>query len=148
MIHVSSKRTAFTWDPEYKDAVDDIKDLLKPKDAPRPGNPEIFMLCLSFGYHSRLLRPTPPRKSDSMRMNNLKEEQLTIMRMIALEEHGESDILLDDDKVFDIAEGYAAGGLMLLSKMIKDGGDFRAKLITTLAKELKASSKTYLSVES
>lgn len=134
---LNTKRTAFTWDQDYKGAVSDIKDFLKTKKYGTPGNPEIFMLCLAVGFESGMKRDVPPRKSDSMRMESLKPDQLAVMRSIALHESKDSEILTRDDAVFDVVEQYAAAGLMLLAKEVQNGSTFRTKLVKDIYKTIR-----------
>jgi hypothetical protein len=132
-MEITSKRSAFSWDPEFRPFVDDLRDFLRFKEGGRPGNPETFMICLAVGFDSGVKRDVPPRKSDSMRVADLKKDQFAIMRAVALRETKDSNVLLNDDDVFDIAEQYAAGGLMLLAQKAKEGGDFRLDLIRMFA---------------
>ena len=99
------------------------------------------MICLAVGFDSGFKRDVPPRKSDSMRVADLKKEQFAIMRAVALRETKDSNVLLNDDEVFDIAEQYAAGGLMLLAQKAKEGGDFRLDLIRMFAAASTAAAK-------
>ncbi|MEY4533540.1 MAG: hypothetical protein RI926_1309 [Actinomycetota bacterium] len=142
-MEINSKRSAFSWDSEYRSFVDDLRDFLRFKEGGRPGNIETFMMCLAVGFDSGVKRDVPPRKSDSMRIENLKKEHFAIMRAVALRETKDSNVLLNDDAVFDIAEQYAAGGLMLLAQKAKEGGDFRLDLIRMFA----AASTTAANIE-
>lgn len=140
-MELSTKRSAFSWDQEYKDFVDDLKDFLRFKEGGRPGNPETFMICFAVGFDAGIKRDVPPRKSDSMRIADLKKEQLAIMRAVALNDNKDSNVLLNDDDVFDLVERYAAGGLMLLSQMAKEGGNFRNDLIRMFSTASRSAAK-------
>lgn len=139
MIIHNSKRKGFSWDPEFKTAVQDLKIFLKTKEeGGDPTNLEIFMLCMAVGFDGGLKRDVPPRKTDSARLEVLTEREFAIMRALALHELKDSSKLLDDDVTFDIAEQYAAAGLMLLSQEMSATKDFRGSLTARLYKAVKS----------
>jgi hypothetical protein len=134
-----TKRKALSWDKEYKDpGVSDLRlhleNLTKTKSV---GNIEIFRLCLSIGYQSGLKRPTPPRATDAVRIEDLKETDSALFMMVALDDSKDSSILLDEDRIYDIVEQYAAQGLMILCQEMKNQPSFTDWLKETLFKNLR-----------
>jgi hypothetical protein len=90
------------------------------------------MLCLGIGYEAKQKRPTPPRKTDAIRLESIKEQTMATWRAIALADSGDPTILMDEDRVFDIIEQYAAAGLMILSIEMKERADFAGWLSVKL----------------
>ena len=48
---IKSKRTALSWDPEFKPVVKDLEDYLeRMTGANSVSNADLFMLCLAVGF--------------------------------------------------------------------------------------------------
>ena len=118
----TSKRQGFSWSPDYRESVDELRAQLRGfgNKGEEPSSTELFMLCLSFGFYSGTKGPLPPRKTDGPRLDYIQPEQMAMMKAVALAEAESSELLLDEDAVFDILEEYAAGGLMLLANSLKE----------------------------
>lgn len=138
---IKTKRVALAWDPEFKPAVDDLRNFLTRKgDKKAPTNAELFMLCLGIGFDKGITRKTPPRNSDAIRIEAFKDSNLlAIMQSVALAHSGDYTILMDEDKVFDIVESYAAAGLEILSIEMVQQHDFLAWLSALLYLQAKNS---------
>jgi hypothetical protein len=122
-----TKRQGFTWDQEYKDFVDTLKSELKgfSSSGETPSSTEIFMLCLAIGFASGVKRDVPVRKTDGPRLSFIQPEQMALIKAVGLAEAEEADALIDEDSIYDIAEQYASGGLMLLSDAYKTNPNYR-----------------------
>lgn len=126
-MKLNTKRQALSWDQEYKPRLDQVfSELTDGKGGDGSlSNTEQFMICLSVGWSAGVKRPVPPRKTDSVRLSYI-DDQIPIFRSIAIADSGSADILLDDDKVLDIIESYAAAGLeILVHQFDKDPVGFR-----------------------
>lgn len=108
-----SRRTALSWDKESKPRVDDIRQSLK-AEGYELTNRLLFLLCLGMGWNSKLNPGTPPRTTDSARLESLNEQDWALFNALAMEATGGYEILASKDDVLDIVESYAAGGLRLL----------------------------------
>lgn len=124
-----SKRVAFTWDQEYKPYKDEIKLELKGLGSVNANGEltetELFLLCLVFGVRHSNRRDVPARKSDGPRLEYVNDRQLALIKSVALSESENSDVLLKEDELFDIAESLAAGGLELLAQARTTQRDFK-----------------------
>jgi hypothetical protein len=135
---VKTKRTALSWDPEFKPRVKDLEDYLsRTTGVNSVSNADLFMLCLAIGFDAGKMRDIPPRKSDAVRISYLKEHHLAIMKSVALAHSKDYTVLLDEDLVFDVVEKYAAGGLEILSVEMDNQIDFVSFLATLLYKSIK-----------
>ena len=139
-----TKRLALSWDQEFKQpTLDDLEYHLKRNtEKNRISNLELFMLCLGIGFEAKQKRPTPPRKTDAVRLADIKEKTLAIWQAIAVSDTGSPEVLLDEDQVFDIIEQYAAAGLMILSVEMKNQPDFAGWLSSKLYKHSEKAGKT------
>jgi hypothetical protein len=138
LAYVKSKRTALSWDPEFKPNLPDLENFLaKILEKNSVTNTEIFMLCLGIGFNEGLKRDVPPRKSDAVRLSYLKEGHMAIVKSVAISDTKDDLVLLDEDKIYDIAEQYAATGLMMLSRAMKSEPDFTGWLTALLFNQAK-----------
>ena len=135
-------RTGFTWDREFEVRLKDLEDqlirLVGSKNA--IGNKEVFMLCLAVGYHFQKTRPRPPRATDAVRMSAVTPQEFAVMKTIALAQTKDYTILLDEDRVYDIIEEYAAGGLELLVTQMDSGIDFQNFLTKLLYEQTRKNA--------
>lgn len=141
-ILTKTKRTALSWDPEFKPIVKDLEEYLeRMTGANAVSNTDLFMLCLAVGFEMNKTRDVPPRKSDAVRISYLKEPHLAIMKSIALSKTQDHMVLLNEDKVYDIVEQFAAGGLEILSIEINTQVNFETYLSKLLYESIKKMSK-------
>jgi hypothetical protein len=115
--------------------------LQKNTEKNRISNLDLFMVCLGIGFDAKQKRPTPPRRTDAVRLADIKENTLAIWQAIAIAESGDAKVLLDEDLVFDIIEQYAAGGLMILASEMTNQRDFPGWLSAKLYKQSEQVTK-------
>jgi hypothetical protein len=134
-----SRRLALSWDQEYKPSLVDLKFWLdKNSEKNKVNNLDMFMLCLGIGLESKEKRDIPPKKSDAVRLEYLKESTFALMKTIALFDSQDPLVLLDEDKIYDIAEQYAAAGLKILTLEMKTQNDFPSWLRQKLFKKAQS----------
>ena len=135
-------RTAFSWDQEFKPRTKDIQEHLIRMVGSKSeiSNKEVFMLCLAVGYHYDKTRPRPPRATDAVRLSAVKEHEFAIMKSVALAKTKDYTILLHEDRMYDIIEEYAAGGLELLVTQMDSKPDFQNFLIKLLYEQAKKTA--------
>ena len=122
---IKTKRTALSWDQEFKPVVKDLQEYLeRMTGANSVTNTELFMLCLAVGFEMNKTRPVPPKKSDAVRISYLKEPHLAIMKSVALTHSQDHMILMNEDQIYDVVEQYAAGGLEILAVEMKNQVNF------------------------
>jgi hypothetical protein len=123
----------------------DRKDLddwkrLKDIDSPfaKSDNKDIFIAAMVVGYHDgSKIELGRGRKEGYFFSDNLKPNELALIRAIAVSEEGNLNVLMDESKVFSIAEQYATGGVKLLKNKVFSGeyGSYAKKLESDLLKE-------------
>jgi hypothetical protein len=118
---------------------------LKEKDSPFAGsqNKDVFLAAMVTGYHEGGRVPLKTREGYFMR-SYLKDPELALIRAIAIAEENSLNVLLDEQKVFSIAEEYAAGGIQLLkAKVFGEGyGSYSKKLEGELLRTLEKTIST------
>jgi hypothetical protein len=116
---LQSRRTALSWDKQYKDRVDDLRKNLSQDLNQSLTNRELFLICLAYGWYAKDMSPkVPPRQSDSARLDTLKSGDWALFNAIAMRHAKSFDVLHSKDEVLDIVESYASGGLKLLSAQL------------------------------
>jgi hypothetical protein len=121
-----TKRVAFTWDSVYKPEIPNIEREIQGwgEGVNAIKNGELFLLCVAIGFSTDTKRPVPARKSDSVRMDALSVESLSMLKMVAISNSESPEDLLDEDMLYDRVEEYAAGGLMLLADAVQKEKNF------------------------
>ena len=134
-----SKRSALTWDPEFRPRVKDLEEHLGrfTRGGMTIANKTVFMLCLAVGFELKKTRPRPPRRSDAVVLSYLNDQDKALMSSMALAHSGNHTVLLDEDLVYDIIEEYAAGGLEVLVTQMDAGLDFSNYLTKLLFSSFK-----------
>ena len=121
----------------------DRKDLddwkrLKDTDSPfaKSDNKDIFIAAMIVGY-SESSKIELGRKEGYFFSDNLKASELALIRAIAISEAGNLNVLMDESKMFSLAEQYATGGVKLLKNRVFSGeyGSYAKKLESNLLKE-------------
>ena len=142
---IPTRRTGFSWDQEFKPRTKDIEDYLVRIVGSKNeiSNKEVFMLCLAMGFHFDKIRPRPPRTTDAVRLSAVKDHEFAIMKSVALAKTKDYKILLDEDRMYDIVEEFAAGGLEILVTLMDSKPDFQNYLIKLLYEQAKIQSTNF-----
>lgn len=108
---------------------------LKEKDTPFAGsqNKDVFLAAMVLGYHEGARIQLKSKEGYFMK-SYLKDEELALINAIAIAEDKNLSVLLDQQKVFTIAEEYATGGIQLLKERVFGGeyGSYAKKLESDL----------------
>jgi dnd system-associated protein 4 len=134
--------------------VQKIYDALKTDDKPKsefgdmPTKPfrfdrDIFLAAAALGFRSNkfLELPATDRKEKFNWSTLLNDEHaITALQIMAFQKTSDPEVLLDDDKVASIAEGYANAGIHLLAKRIQSSGVDELEEAAHLMAEIFAES--------
>jgi hypothetical protein len=132
MTESKSRRVALSWNQDFKNRLEDLESYLKKINGGlNPTNLELFMFCLGYGFQNNVKSSLPPKKSDAVRIEFIKEE-INYMRLVALSSTGDESVLIDNEKIFDEAEKFAGGGLALLVREMDNNHDFLGYIIGIL----------------
>lgn len=116
----------------------ELYNRLKQKDSPYSGsqNKDLFISALVIGFNEGARIPITTR-SGFVHERYLKEIDKSIINAIAVNEEDRLDVLLDKKKIFQIAEEYANGGVIILKNKIFGGeyGSYAKKMESELLKK-------------
>lgn len=125
----------------------DLKDFnrLKEKDSPFAGaqNKDVFLAAMVTGYKEKS-KIELKKKEGYFRRDYLTDRDLALIRAIAVSDEGNLNVLLDEQKVFAIAEEYAAGGIKLLKTRAFSGefGSYAKRLESQLLRDYGKITET------
>ena len=77
-----------------------------------------FLISMLIGYQEGIRIPLGSNKDGWIRVDYLDDNEKYIIQSIAIETEKNLDVLMDINKVYEIAEEYASGGLKLLQDEI------------------------------
>lgn len=126
----------------------DSFDKLRQKPSPFANgqNKDIFLAAMVVGYHEGVKLPLQS-KEGYFRTEYLKDEEKTLIKSIAVATTADLNILLDEQKVYSIAEEYATGGISLLREKVQSEGygsyakKLENELLRTFEKVIKTEPK-------
>lgn len=131
----------------------DLEDFkrLREKDSPfsKSANKDIFLAAMVVGFNEQCKMELKSKEGWMMK-SYLDDRDLALIRAIAIAEDGNLNVLLDEPKVFSIAEQYAAGGIRLLKDRVfgVDFGSYSKRLESKLLKTYEKIMKTKQKKES
>ena len=132
MTENKSKRVALSWNQEFKSRLVDLEGYIKKINGGlTPTNLELFMFCLGYGFQNNAKSVLPPKISDAVRIEYIKEE-INFMRIVALASCSDESVLIDNEKIYDEVEKFAGGGLALLVYQMDNNHDFLGYILTNL----------------
>jgi dnd system-associated protein 4 len=97
-----------------------FKDLTEGPDAPFRYMKDVFMMAMVIGYNAPRRLPLEKRQMIFKTSAFTSQEDVPILRAVALGPTGNAQILLDDNEILTIAEEYANGGFATLRRQILD----------------------------
>jgi len=100
-----------------KDDIEDFKLLLQEKDSPffKRDNKAVFLMAMIWGFHSSH-KMELDKKEGYVRTEYFSPDEQSLIKAIAISAEGDLKVLLDKQKVYSIAEQYAAGGIKYLKE--------------------------------
>lgn len=104
---------------KFKDLAD--TDIFKNEAAPMKS---VFLYSLALGWANKKRIPLK-KKTPSIPSRTLRKEEKWLFYAIAFAETHDINIILDTQRVAEIAEEYANGGIDILYNIIKDPHDDR-----------------------
>jgi hypothetical protein len=125
--------------------LDDFRRL-RMKDSPfaKDQNKDIFIAAMVIGFREKCKLKLRKREG-FIRKAYLSPQDLALINAIAISEENSLNVLLDERKVFSIAEEYATGGISLLKNLIfgsDDFGSYSKKLQSEMLRDYKELKKS------
>jgi len=123
-----------------KEDLADFRMLLEEKDSPlyKRENKDVFVMAMTTGYKNGARLPLKTREG-FIREEYLSVEERSIIKSIAIQQDKNLSILLDMEKVCQIAEEYARGGIKYLKDSVfqKSHGAYPKRLEAELLDEFE-----------
>jgi hypothetical protein len=114
-------------DPSREIGVDPEKHPLYKELENNPNSPfyeeelvDIWLFTVGYGRQHGEREPLPGNKKWMLRMTSLDDDEEWIVKSIAIEETGTTDVLQDGKQVFTIAQEYANSGIELVHEEVTD----------------------------
>ncbi|RQG92819.1 hypothetical protein EA462_00910 [Natrarchaeobius halalkaliphilus] len=114
-------------DPSREIGVDPEKHPLYKELENNPNSPfyeeelvDIWLFTVGYGRQHSEREPLPGNKKWMLRMTSLDDDEEWIVKSIAIEETGTTDVLQDGKQIFTIAQEYANSGIELVHEEVTD----------------------------
>jgi hypothetical protein len=136
----------------YREDIKTYYDKLKEKHSPFSGaaNKELFLAAMVIGFYEGGRIEVKSPKEGYIFEDYLSPSERKLLNTIAVYEEKKLEVLLDKEKVFQIAEEYAAGGITILSAKVFSGdyGTYSKKMENELLEKFKKTlEKTYVKTD-
>lgn len=121
---------------------DQLNNKMKSSPFYKKKNRVLYMAALVIGF-TDAERLELTSKEGYILLESLEDVDKAIIKAIAVAEEGDLNALVDKEKVYTIADEYAAGGIQLLKDEILGGGygSYIKKLESRLVEESKKIKK-------
>lgn len=104
-----------------KQDIEEFRIMIQERDSPffKRDNKDVFIMAMILGFNKNHRIPLD-KKEGFIRVEYLSTEEKSLIKAIAIHAEGGLKVLLDKQKVYSIAEEYAAGGMQYLKEAIFD----------------------------
>jgi hypothetical protein len=80
----------------------------------------LFMLAAFVGFLQEKWVPLGTNRRNIFARTVFKQDDLALLRTLALAKTGSPEVLLNEKEIQSIAEGYANGGIILIKEQIEE----------------------------
>lgn len=114
----------------HKDSYEDYQKIIRLPVFKNIGditNKHLFILSMSLGFKNNRYLPLKSGERHSggyCRVESLSEEDKSLIKSIAVHKTKDVDVLSDSKQVYQIAEGFANGGISILKELVTKNGNF------------------------
>lgn len=119
-------RTALSFKEEQMETINNLKKALAGEGQKDLSSREIFLLAMSYGFSSKNLMTGWKRTNNGPRLEYMQPKDETLLAAIAVSNAGNPAALKDTEKMYDLAEDYAAGGIALLGAALRNEKNFHS----------------------
>jgi dnd system-associated protein 4 len=88
--------------------------------APFQTMKDVFMLAVALGFQKGSRRPAPSGSKVTIRKDVFKENDILLLKAIAIAETGDVDVLTRENEILAIAEGFAQSGIHDIKSYLLD----------------------------
>lgn len=119
-------RTALSFMEEQMPSVNELKKALASEGQKELSSREIFLLAMAYGFSAKNKISGWKRTNNGVRLEYMQPKDETLIAALSISEHDDSSCLRETEKIYDLAEDYAAGGVSLLSAALAKERDFHS----------------------
>jgi hypothetical protein len=111
-----STRTILHFDEDRMEQIKTLRSAFSPETDKDISNREFFLIACTYGFSKSNLNEYVRTKNQGVRMEYFNESDDALFLAIASATFGEDAELLDAEAIYDLAEQYASGGVILLNE--------------------------------
>ena len=104
----------------------------KEKRPPFKGMKNLFMLAAFIGFLQEKWVPLGTNRRNIFARTVFKQDDLALLRTLALAKTGSPEVLLNEKEIQNIAEGYANGGIIVIKEQVEDAPGGRVENLVNL----------------
>lgn len=102
------------------------------KQPPFTGMKNLFMLAAFVGFLQEKWVPLGTNPRNIFARTVFKEDDLSLLRALALAKTGNPEVLTNEKEIQTIAEGYANGGIILIKEQVEESPGNRVENLVNL----------------
>lgn len=102
------------------------------KYPPFKGMKNLFMLAAFIGFLQEEWVPLGTNRRNIFARTVFKQDDLVLLRTLALAKTGSPEVLLNEKEIQSIAEGYANGGITVIKEQVEDAPGNRVENLVNL----------------
>ena len=102
------------------------------KQPPFKGMKNLFMLATFIGFLQDKWVPLGTNRRNIFPRTAFKQDDLVLLRALALSKTGNIEVLLNQKEIQSIAEGYANGGIIVIKEQVEDAPGNRIENLVNL----------------
>ena len=121
---LKTTRTILAFDEKQLDQINSLKSAFSGSDKKEISNKEMFLIAMAVGYWSRNLAEDFKRSNTGVRLQYFGPEDNVLFASLQVAETGRTESLLEIEELYNLAERYAAGGIIILSQAYLKESDF------------------------
>lgn len=108
----------------YNELREDTKDKaqLSIERAPFPTLKDIFMYAVCIGFQKGIRKKLPSGKKTTIRLEVFSDNDIALLKSIAISETGDIKVLVNLSDILTIAEEYAHSGIFELRELLTEQG--------------------------
>ena len=117
------------------------------KQPPFKGMKNLFMLAAFIGFLQDKWVPLGTNRRNIFARTVFKQDDLVLLRTLALAKTENPEVLLNEKEIQSIAEGYANGGIIVIKEQVEDAPGSRIENLVNLLLNWEPYSDIIPSVE-
>jgi hypothetical protein len=119
-------RTALSFKEDQMPSINELKKALAIDGPKELSSREIFLLAMAYGYSAKNKVRGWKRNNNGPRLEYMQPRDETLIAALSISEHDNPSCLRETEAVYDLAEDYAAGGIVLFATALSKERNFHS----------------------